>query len=90
MKNAIRNTKAIVAGELALPPRNVNVRYLDGMSKDESDLYKHVYGRVSKHFEVLIRSDLVMKRYATVMSWLALIRQAAEHPANLPLTQYGG
>ncbi len=32
----------------------------------------------------------VRRRYATVMSLLGLMRQAADHPAILTLMQYGG
>jgi hypothetical protein len=39
---------------------------------------------------VFLHDHALYRRYATVMSLLGLMRQAADHPAILTLMQYGG
>ncbi|RKP12247.1 SNF2 family N-terminal domain-containing protein [Piptocephalis cylindrospora] len=73
---------------LALPPKTINIVYVEFSSKERS-LYNLLQKDSVARFQELLRLGLVMRNYATVLKLLVRLRQTCSHYLLL-LKRYAG
>ena len=78
-KYMLRRTKASKASDLRLPPRQVEIRYVN-LHPAEEDFYTGLYTRSKTTFSDYIQDGTILNNYAHIFDLLMRMRQAVGHP----------
>ncbi|PVH95751.1 hypothetical protein DM02DRAFT_617679 [Periconia macrospinosa] len=79
----IRRTKDMKTPDgkalVPLPPRTIDVEKIE-LSKDERDVYDHIYLRAKMVFDVQAEKGNLLKSYTTIFAQILRLRQSCCHP----------
>ncbi|KAI9720962.1 MAG: DNA helicase rad5 [Chrysothrix sp. TS-e1954] len=79
----MRRTKDMKTPEgealVPLPPRTIEIENIV-LSKDERDVYYHIYTRAKRTFAANVEAGTLMKSYTTIFAQILRLRQSCCHP----------
>jgi len=62
-----------------LPPKTIEVEQVE-LSKNEREVYQHIFARVKRTFNSNVEAGTLMKSYTTIFAQILRLRQSCDHP----------
>lgn len=62
-----------------LPPRTIDIDHVE-LSKEERDVYEHIFNRAKRTFNANVEAGTLMKSYTTIFAQILRLRQSCCHP----------
>ena len=78
-KFLMRRTKASRAEDLVLPPRIVDIKYVQ-LHPTEEDFYSSLYTQGRTEFDSYVEEGTLLNNYAHIFDLLMRMRQTVDHP----------
>lgn len=62
-----------------LPPKTIEVEQVE-LSKNEREVYDHIFARARRTFNSTVEAGTLMKSYTTIFAQILRLRQSCDHP----------